>query len=122
MNQKQKDYILSHWKGYDMVDSEDEMKKVLNILEAHSETLDGLYDVVIGNTDMFCGIWMNSNPETAREVKDILYQFNIFYNNKEEMQEAVKEDAEDCGMTIEEFLSTEDVRETSDGLVRILYY
>ena len=122
MNQKQKKYILAHWKGYDMVDSEAEMKKVLNILEAHNETLDGLYDVVIGNTNMFCGIWMNSNPDTAREVKDILYQFNIFYNNKEEMQEAVKEDAEDSGMTIEEFLSTEDIRETSDGLVRILYY
>ena len=66
MNEKMKRYILSNWKEYDLVDSEEEMLKVLNILEAHDENLDSLHDITIGNRDWLCGIWISSNPETGK--------------------------------------------------------
>ena len=122
MNDKMKNYILSHWNQYNMVDSREEMVKVLNILEAHNENLDTMHDIVMGNTEWLCGIWMTSNPQTDREVKEILYDFNCFYRTMEEMRESVREMAEDCEMTVDEFLETEDIRKTSDGFVRILYY
>lgn len=122
MNDKIKNYILSHWDQYNMVNTQEEMVKLLNILEAHDENLDTMHDIVMGNTEWLCGIWMNSAPSTDREVKDILFDFNCFYRTMEEMRESVREIAEDCEMTIDEFIDTEDIRETSDGYVRVLYY
>lgn len=125
MNDKIKNYVLSHWNQYNMVDSQEEMVEVLNILEAHDENLDTLHDVVMGNTKWLCGIWINSHPQTDREVKDILYEYNIFYRTYEELKnsECLKEYAENFEMDIEEYCEKyADIRKTSDGFVRVLYY
>lgn len=122
MSKKMKEYILSNWKSYNVVDSREEMVKLLNILEAHNETLDSLHDVIFNNHEFFCGIYFNSGPKTDRDVVKTLYAYNCFYNDRQQMENEVKEIADDCEMSVEEFLKTEDIRTTSDGLVRVLYY
>lgn len=122
MNAKMKQYILEHWSEYDMVDSREEMLALLNILEAHGESLDSLHDVTFGNTDRVCSILFNSTPETDREVVEGIREHNVFYATHDALMEAMKELAEDCGGSVEETLEGEDVRQTSDGYVRVLWY
>lgn len=118
MNEKQrKDYILENWQSYNIVDTQDEMKKLLNILEAHGENLDTFHVATSG----FCGIYGEFADD--KDTVQTLFAFNYFYNNREEMEAIMREDAEEvCGITLEEYLEGEDIRETSDGLVRVLYY
>ena len=120
---KRKQYILNNWEAYNIVDSQEEMIKVLNILEAHNENLDTMHDVIMGNTEWLCGILIGSAPSTDGEVKDILYDFNCFYKTMEELKEDIRELAEECcNQSVDEFLEFEDIRQTSDGFVRVLYY
>lgn len=116
MNDKQKIYILKNWQTYNLVNSQEEMRKLLNILEAHGENLDTLHDA----TNEFCGIYGAFSCD--RDVVQALFDFNCFYNNKEEMEKACQENAEGSGMTLAEYMEYEDIRNTSDGLVRVLYY
>jgi len=117
-----REYILSHWSEYDIADTREEFVGILNILEAHDENLDSLHDVSIGNREDFCGILMNSHPTTDREVVRILYQFNVFYPEKDEALEKLKEDADYMEMSLDEYVNEEDIRSTLDGIVRTVYY
>lgn len=116
MNEKQKQYILKNWKKYDIVDSEEEMVKLLNILEAHNENLDTFHMATSG----FCGIYGEFLHD--RDTAQTLFNFNCFYNNEEEMRKNCAEYVEGEDMTLDEFLEGEDIRKTSDGIVRVLYY
>lgn len=122
MNEKIKAPILSNWNSYNLVDSEEEMQKVLNILEAHGESLNSLHDVSFNGRGLFCEILFNSNPESDREVVSTLYEYNVFYPTLEQMQADLKELAEDCSIPLEELMGDEDIRKTSDGYVRVLHY
>ena len=46
----------------------------------------------------------------------------LIHKIADELVVAVSEDAEDYGMSSEEYLKNEDIRETSDGIVRVLHY
>lgn len=117
MNTKQKAYIMENWQAYNIVDSKEEMKKLLNILEAHGENLDTFHAATSG----FCGIY--GEFANDRDTAQTLFNFNCFYNSREEMETICREDAEEvCGITLKEYLEGEDIRKTSDGLVRVLYY
>ena len=122
MNDKIKNYILSNWDKYNVVDSREKMLSLLNVLEAHNENLDTLHDIVMGNTDMLAGIWITSNPQTDREVVKILYEYNYFFKTEEELHSYIRNIAEECDLTFEECLESEDVVKTQDGYVVILHY
>jgi len=117
-----KDYVLANWQKYNMVDSKEEMLKLINVLQAHNETLDSLHDVTIGNRNEICGIYITSSPQTDREVKEIIFEHNCFYSDMDEVREALKEIAEDYEVSIESLLKTEDIRKTDDGFVRVLEF
>ena len=116
MNDKQKAYILRNWKAYDIVDTKEEMIKLLNILEAHGENLDTFHKATSG----FCGIY--GEFANDRDTVKTLFEFDCFYKDREEMHRICQEEAKSNDMTLEEYLDGEDIRETSDGLVRVLYY
>lgn len=126
MNDKMKAYILKNWDKYGLeLDSQEKMLELLNILEAHNENLDGLHDVCFNGVEEFCGIYM-TNPKNDAEVVKILHEFNCFFKGgkeSKEFKEFVQNYIDDgCCESFEEFLETEDVRTTSDGIVLVLYY
>ena len=111
-----KEYILENWKRYDVVDTRERMIALLNILEAHGETLDSF----LRASCSFCGIEGIFSDD--RDKTQTLFDHNCYYKNMEELNKICAEDAECAGMTLEEFLEDEDIRKTSDGLVRVLYF
>ncbi len=76
-----KDYILSHWDEYNLVDTKEEMLGLLNILQACGENLDSLHDVCCNGYSVFAdivGTW-----DGDRDVVSSLYQFNSFFTESE---------------------------------------
>ena len=125
MNRKQKQYILNNWKAYDIVDSMEEMLILLNILEAHDETLDSLHDVCCQGADMFCDIY--GRFENDRDVASTLFDFSHFFENEDDLYlyaQGIIEDiyADEDKMTVEKYLKTEDIRKTTDGYIMVLWY
>lgn len=120
-NPKMKEHILSHWNEYNLVNSEEEMLKLLNILEAHEENLDTLHDISMGNTSWLCGILFNNAP-TDREVKDDLFEYNAFYKSKKELIQAYVICSAENDEIFEECIQYELILESSDGYVRVFEY
>lgn len=132
MNKKVKEYILKHYKEYNLINSkcepmknEKEMLVLLNILEAHDETLDGLHDAAFNGYTEFCGIV--GTFENDIDTCHALYDFNVFFETEEELFHFAKEQVESIysdedNMTSEKYLADEDIRKTSDGYVLVLYY
>ena len=76
-----KDYILSHWDEYNLVDTKEEMLGLLNILQACGENLDSLHDVCCNGYSVFAdivGTW-----DGDRDVVSSLYQFISFFTESE---------------------------------------
>ena len=117
-----KEYILNHWQQYDIVDSKEQMLALLNILEAHNETLDSVHDVYMGNTEFCCSIYYNMGVSNDRETVQAILDHNIFYVSYDALVEACEEDAAENSVTVEEYIAYEDIRETTDGFVRVLWY
>ena len=132
MNTKQKEYILKHYKKYNLINSKlkpmnskKDMIKLLNILEAHDKTLDDLHDTQFNGYTEFCGIvgTFKNDYDTCKA----LYDFNVFFESLEELHKFAEEQIEgtyneDEQMSVEEYLADEDIRKTSDGYVLVLYY
>lgn len=117
-----KEYILDHWQQYNIVDSREEMFSLLNILEAHNETLDSMHDVYMGNTEFCCSIFYNMGVSSDRETVKAIFDHNVFYTSYDAMIQAYKEAAEEEETTLEEYMEFEDIRQTSNGYVRVLWY
>ena len=117
-----KEYILSQWGKYNIVDSRDEMIALLNILDAHGENLDTMHDVYMGNTDEVCSIWITSDINSDRDTWRIIQNYNVFYPTYEAMIAAFKIAADDEGETVEKYMEYEDITKTEDGYVRKLWY
>lgn len=114
-----KNYTLANWEKYNLVNSHEEMVKLLNILEAHGESIETLHEA----ENEFCGISRNGgNFENDKDTVRALYEFNEFYADKEEFYEIMIILAEDAGLSVSEFMEDEDIRETADGIVRVLHY
>lgn len=132
MNKKVKEYILKHYKEYNLINAkcepmqnEEDMLKLLNILEAHDENLDSLHDVAFNGYTEFCGIV--GTFEDDIDTCKALYDFNVFFKNEDELFQFAKEQIESTyneedEMTAEKYLADEDIRKTSDGYVLVLYY
>ena len=113
---------LTDWKECGIVDKEGDMKKLVNILQAHGETMDSLKEFIASKEEVFCGfVWIDL-PETEREVAELLFDHNLFYSTREELFKACCKDKQDTDMSLKEFLDGEDIRKTAPGYVRVLHY
>lgn len=113
-----KNYIMEHWNEYNIVDSKEDMLKLLNILDAHGENLDKMHDLYMGNTAFCCQIYFNMGGVSSdRETVSVLFDYHVFFTTYESMIEWYKERAEEMEMTLEDFMEYEDIRKTEDGYV-----
>jgi hypothetical protein len=94
MNLKMKKHILENWDKYNLVNTKEDMLALLNILEAHKETLDSLHDVIMGNSQWVCSIFFYPIPATDKEVVNGIMMHNSFYKTKDALMEIEKENAE----------------------------
>lgn len=120
-NEKIKAYCLEHWQEYNLTDTKKDFVALINILESQNETLDSLHDVALNGYTEFCGIW-GSRWETDRDVVNTLFDYHQFFTNQDELNEVMKENATECDCTVDEYLELEDIRRTSDGIIRVLHY
>lgn len=112
---RRKEFSLSNWEQYDLVDSKEDFIRLWNILEAHGENLSMLYEAK-GSFSGFCGVygeWRND-----RAVVDALFEHHVFYNSYEDYKTVVAENAECEGMTVEEYMKYEKYSYTLDGVIR----
>ena len=132
MNSKQREYILNNYNQYGIEDikTKEDMIVLLNILEAHDETLDGLHDVQ--PYDMFCDIFFNYSGVDDNYVYNTLFEYNIFYASKKALVDGLRESFEEY----DEIKTLDDdelidyisenwddvITKTTDGYVRTLYY
>ena len=76
-NSKKRAFIIDNWRAYNLTDTRREFIALLNILDAHGETVDSLHDVCTGG--LFCGIFYNGEIESDRDVVEGLFLNNEFY-------------------------------------------
>lgn len=76
------DYILKHWRDYDLTDTEADFIALLNILEAHGENIDSLHNAVINGHEFFCDYWLR-DVYTDREAVNVIFNFNTFLSVEE---------------------------------------
>ena len=123
LNPKMKAQIQKGWQDYKLgLESQEEMNRLLNVLEAHGETLDGLHDVCAnhGGKSFFCGIYMTCRSDA--EVARVLLDYNLFFESEDAMMDWITGWADDCGESFEETLNGfEDAIRTSDGFVVPIY-
>ena len=135
MNEKQKEYILRNWDKYNLgLKNKNEMIKLLNILEAHGETLDDLHNA---NYE-FCDIVnLGHTWETDADIVESLFDFNSFLTETEFIDfmltriEETKADylADDFTLDdVSDFFKDEafdksdcEIQKTSDGYVYIIH-
>ena len=122
MNDKQKQFFLNSWQQYNIVDSREQMLALLNILEAHGENLDTMHDIYMGNSDFCCSIFYNMGVSSDRETVQAIFEHNVFYTSYDAMIAAYQEAADEEETTLEEYMEYEDIRKTTDGYVRVLWY
>lgn len=129
MNEKQKAYIMKNWNEYNLgLKDENEMLALLNILESHGETLDGLHDA----ESIICGIV--SQYDNDAEKVEAIFEYNTFFTESDfidwmiERTESLKEDYTGNPADAIEFLREEAndeqdsvITKTSDGYVFTVY-
>lgn len=108
--------IADNYKKYNLVDTKEDMIALLNILEAHKETLDSLHNA----EDSFCSIY--GNWKSDRDVVNALFEYNAFYTSEKEFFQTMEENAKDNQETFEEYIQNIDYRITTNGIVNILHY
>lgn len=118
---KQKDYILKHWREYALgIDSQNEMLELLNILEYHEKTLDELHDVCLNGYDEFCGIFGTFKNDA--DVVKALHEYHLFFSSESSFLGYVARLAEESKTQIEDVLQRESYGHTTDGIVMQIFY
>ena len=129
---KVKQYILDNYNKYgiEWANGDEwtraDMNALLNILEAHGETLDSMHDAVINGDSEFCYIWFSRGyADSDSYMVNALFEYNVFIPRDEFADFMVNEyeNAVECGFdSFNDYFEFEDIHETSDGYVNILHY
>lgn len=136
MNEKQRDYIIKHWKKYNLTDTKEEFVALLNILESYGETIDSLHNTTLNDTKVFCGIV--GEFANDRDTVAALFEFNTFLETPGEVAAVIYDKIEYyrdcCDYTQEEInaeikatfcddiYSDEKIDKTRDGYVYKIAY
>ena len=83
-----RNYILEHWNEYNLTDTRAEFIALLNILDAHGETIDSLHAVALNGEDLFCGIYHGF--ENDRDTVSTLFEYNQFIADAWEIQDIIE--------------------------------
>ncbi len=119
MNEKQIAYYMEHWKEYNLVDSEEDMLRLLNILMVHEENLDTLHDVTCNGRDEICGIY--GMYEDDQDVVSTLFEYHHFFRTMNELMAYIRENALENGNALEEEFRYTDVRKSRDGYIVMIH-
>ena len=92
--------FLDRWSEYDLVDSREEFKRLLNILEANDLDIDDIFNTDLNIYTQFGDIL--GEFKSYRDVADSLLDFNVFYETKEELMDFIECMAETRDETAEE--------------------
>ena len=115
---------LDRWSEYDLVDSREEFKRLLNILEANDLDIDDIFNTDLNIYTQFGDIL--GEFKSYRDVADSLLDFNVFYETKEELMDFIECMAETRDETAEEIFNNamsgsergiEACKETRNGYV-----
>lgn len=87
-------YMLKHWKEYNLTDTKEDFIALLNILEAHGETIDSLHHAVFNCYDFFCDYWF-CDVQNDRDAVEVIFNFNRFIDNVEDLKEFLYEELQD---------------------------
>lgn len=92
-NPTKHDFLIDNWRAYNVVSSQADFIALINILEAHGESLENLRDVIEG--DIFCGIFYNHPVENDRDAARVLLANNTFYT-PETFPEYIRDIVDNC--------------------------
>ena len=95
--------FLDRWSEYDLVDSREEFKRLLNILEANDLDIDDIFNTDLNIYTQFGDIL--GEFKSYRDVADSLLDFNVFYETKEELMDFIECMAETRDETAEEIFN-----------------
>ena len=73
MDDKMKDFIVHNWNAYHLVSSKEEFISLINILEAHRESIDSLHHAVINGYQEYLSIFSFDGWETDRELVESIF-------------------------------------------------
>lgn len=129
-----KEYLVKHWKSYNVVDTKENFIALLNILQACGESLDSLHHTHFNGKDEFCDIFHSGGWNSDRDIADSLLEFCSFYTESEfidlilerkEDYDNLEEYVEDMRLeATDEINGNNDVQitKTNDGYVRRVWY
>lgn len=106
-------YCASQYARYGLTDTAEEMISLLNILEAHGETLESLHET---EGDIFCNMCILKDEITEREIAEGLQQCNRFIPFAE-LEDYIHAEEEN-GQTMEDIMNG--LTRTTDGYVETL--
>lgn len=110
-------YAVANWEAYDVCDTKEEFIALMNILDAHKESLDTLHSC----NDFFCGI-LFSNPGTDRDIVNGLFEYHQSFGTIESFDNVMKENADFNDWTLEEELASCDIYRGRTRIINILHY
>lgn len=119
MNDKQIAYYMEHWNEYNLVDSKEDMLRLLNILMVHGENLDTLHDVACNGRDEICGIFGTYDDD--QDVVSTLFEYHHFFLTKDGLMSYIRENALEHGNSLEEEFRYMDVRKSRDGYIVMMH-
>ena len=129
-----KDWIVKNWAAYDLVDSEEEFKSLINCLQAMGESIDSLHNAVFNGYEDFADVWNPEGWESDRDLVRTVFEFARFYTTEEfidlmlERREDYESDEEWCeDIRFEASDEPEDqwgtqISKTEDGYVIRVWY
>ena len=110
-----RDYIVSHWKKYNLTDSKKDFIALINILQACNESLDSLHEAYINGDHEFCDIYHGEAWDDEREIVTALFEYSTFYTETEFIDYIIERQADYDSM--EEYTEAiqDETTDDSDG-------
>lgn len=129
-----KEFLLTNWDKYDLVDTQENFLALLNILQACGENIDTLHSACLNGRNEFCDIYHDGCWNSDREIVKSLLEFCTFYTEQEFIDRIldIRQDYDDDWEYVEDMRleATDDITgnndvqitKTDDGYVRRIWY
>lgn len=113
-NEKIRNFMMSNWENYKVVDSKEDFVWLLNALESHNESLEELHSAVVNDHECcnYLGPFKNDKELAATILED-----HSFYTGWDELYEVIAENAKDNQVTDHEEAMLMKIHVTHDGFI-----